>query len=324
MNKPLHVPRIDISALSIGSPPAKRAVAREIDEVCRGTGFFYACGHGIDVDRLAEMTAMMHRMVPPREKYDLAIKAYNPTNSRSRAGFYLAIEGKKAPESFCYLNPNFDVTHPRIVTNAPMHEVNVWPQACDGVDWRAFFENYYWQVFNFSQILLRGFAIALRESEDFFARYFTREDTLSAVSLIRYPYLANYPPLQTAEDGTVLSFGDHLDVSLITVLFQTPLPNLQVESADGYRDVPVSGTDFLINCGTYMEHLTNGLYPARRHRVVFINEERLSLPFFVNLGGDDAPMLNTPSGETQTQRGLAYGQYLQHGLSDLIVKNGQT
>ncbi|MGJ4931581.1 2OG-Fe(II) oxygenase family protein [Bradyrhizobium sp. HKCCYLS2038] len=323
MNRQLNVPRIDIGALRDGDPCEKLALARELDEICRGAGFFYVSGHGIDVRQLAEMTAIMHRTIPAQEKFDLAIKAYNPTNSRSRAGFYLAIEGKKAPESFCYLNPNFDADHPRIAAKAPMHEVNVWPRPRDGVDWRSFFESYYWQIFDLSQTILRGFALALGESEDFFARYFRREDTLSAVSLIRYPYLVNYPPLQTAPDGTVLSFGDHLDVSLITVLFQTPIPNLQVESAGGYLDVPVSGTDFLVNCGTYMAHLTNGLYPARRHRVVFINKERLSLPFFVNLGDDDAPTLDRPGGP-HTRHGLAYGHYLRHGLGDLIVKNGQT
>jgi isopenicillin-N synthase len=324
MTKLLHVPRIDISPLRDGGPAAKRSVAQKIDEICQGTGFFYASGHGIDVDQLVEITTKMHRLVPPQEKYDLAIKAYNPASRRSRAGFYLSIEGKKAPESFCYLNPSFSEAHPRIVAEAPMHEVNVWPQPVDRLDWRAFFERYYWEIFDLSQTLLRGFAIGLGQSEDFFARHFRREDTLSAVSLIRYPYLTKYPPLEAAEDGTVLSFGDHLDVSLITILFQTPVPNLQAESVSGYRDVPVSGEDFLVNCGTYMDHLTHGLYPARRHRVAFINEERLSLPFFAHFGRDVAPILSASGGEVQVQRGLTYGQYLQHGLGDLIVKNGQT
>ncbi|MDW9366947.1 isopenicillin N synthase family oxygenase [Sinorhizobium meliloti] len=323
-DQPIHVPKIDIGALRGGDQAAKLEIAREIDEICRGTGFFYATNHGIDVHALVETTRMLHRAVPPDEKYDLAIKAYNPKNNRSRAGFYLSIEGKKAPESFCYLNPGFDENHPRIAANTPMHEVNVWPRAIDGVDWRAFFEDYYWQVFDLSRTLLRGFALALGQPESFFDIHFRREDTLSAVSLIRYPYLENYPPLRTAEDGTVLNFGDHLDVSVLTVLFQTPVPNLQVEAAGGYRDIPTSGEDFLVNCGTYMEHLTNGLYPARRHRVVFVNKERLSLPFFVNLGHGDAPRLRGRGDVSESASGVPYGEYLRHALGDLIAKNGQT
>lgn len=324
MDKPLHVPRIDISALHGNDPKAKKAVARQIDEACRGSGFFYASGHGIDVATLAEMTRSMHQCVPKQEKFDLAIKAYNPVNNRSRAGFYLSIEGKKAPESFCYLNPNFDASHPRISSNTPMHEENVWPEMHGQLNWREFFEEYYWQVFEFSQILLRGFALALGQEEAYFDRFFKRSDTLSAVSLIRYPYLTNYPPLPSGPDGTVLSFRDHLDVSLITVLYQTAVPNLQVETPDGFLDVPVSDQDYLVNCGTYMQHITNGLYPAKKHRVVFINEERLSLPFFVNLGWEDAPILDRSNEVVNEDNSLPYGQYLQHGLSDLIVKNGQT
>src|SRR5208337_1047296 len=106
--------------------------------------------------------------------------------------------------------------------------------------WKDFYEEYFWKVFHLSAVLLRGLALGLGKAEDFFERHFHLETTLSAVSLIRYPYLQNYPPVKTAGDGTKLSFEDHQDVSLITVLFQTPIPNLQVRTPDGYRYLPTS------------------------------------------------------------------------------------
>jgi isopenicillin-N synthase len=146
------------------------------------------------------------------------------------------------------------------------------------------------------------------------------------VSLIHYLYLEDYPPVKLGPDGTQLSFEDHKDVSIITVLFQSPVPNLQVETADGWLDVPTSADDFLINCGTYMEHLTNGYYPAPVHRVTWINAERLSLPFFVHASNDAVLAPFHPAGirTGRPNEPLRYGAYLQHGLRALIDKNGQT
>jgi isopenicillin-N synthase len=74
-----------------------------------------------------------------------------------------------------------------------------------------------------------------------------------------------------------------------------------------------------------MPHITNGYFHAPNHRVKHINAERLSLPYFVNLGNDSAiepfhpfevdGIKNTP---------IPYGEFLNHGLRALIEKNGQT
>jgi isopenicillin-N synthase len=326
MNKQADVPIIDVSPLSDGDRNAKMRIAREIDTACKGFGFFYAANHNIDHRALDEVTTEFHRTMTDSEKWHLAIHAYNPNNPRSRNGYYLAIKGKKAPESYCYLNPSFTEHHPMIVAKTPMHEVNIWPDEVLHPGLRAFYEEYYWSVFRLSSVLLRGFALALGKDEQFFESYFTAADTLSAVSLIRYPYLEDYPPVKMGADGTKLSFGHHKDVSLITVLYQTPVPNLQVETEAGYRDIPTSGDCFLVNCGTYMSHITNNYYPAPVHRVIFINAERLSIPFFGNLGHNSMIEPFTPHDPQgiSANEAVPYGQYLQKGLLRLIETNGQT
>jgi isopenicillin-N synthase len=326
MNQQANVPFIDVSPLSGDDQDAKLRVAREIDTACRGSGFFYAANHGIDLRALEEVTTEFHRAMTGAEKWDTAIHAYNPNNPRSRNGYYMAIKGQKAPESFCYLNPLFTEDHPMIVAKKPMHEVNIWPDEERHPGLRAFYEEYYRSMFRLSAVLLRGFALALGKDECFFEQYFTEADTLSAVSLIRYPYLEDYPPVFTGADGTKLSFENHEDVSLITVLFQTPVPNLQVETPTGYLDIPTSGDCFLVNCGTYMTHITNNYYPSPVHRVTFINAERLSIPFFAHFGYNSVIEPFTPHGPQGiiANELLPYGQYLQGGLHELIVTNGQT
>jgi isopenicillin-N synthase len=320
------VPTIDVSPLSGADRGAKMRVARQLDAACRGDGFFHAANHGIDLRALQEVSTGFHRAMTEAEKWELAIHAYNPNNPRSRNGYYLAIQGKKANESYCYLNPSFTDRHPMIAARTPMHEVNVWPDEVTHPGLRGFYEAYYWSVFRLSSMLLRGFALALGKDELFFDPYFTADDTLSAVSLIRYPYLEDYPPVKTGPDGTKLSFEHHQDVSLITVLYQTPVPNLQVETAAGYRQIPTSGDCFLVNCGTYMAHITNNYYPAPVHRVVFVNAERLSIPFFAHLGYNDRIEPFTPHGPqgVSGHEAIPYGPYLEQELRRLIVTNGQT
>jgi isopenicillin-N synthase len=325
MKRQAEVPTIDIAPLFAADGAAKRRVAREIDRACRGDGFFFAAGHGINVHRLQDVVEAFHQRMTTEEKRRIAINAYNEANPHVRNGYYMATPGKKAVESFCYLNPAFTLDHPRIVAGIPMHEVNRWPDEMAHPGFRDYCEDYFSQMLTLSRALLRGFALALGRDESYFDAHVTAEDTLSAVSLIRYPRIEHYPQIKTAPDGQRLSFDDHVDVSIITVLFQTPIPNLQVETADGWLDLPVSSDDYLINAGTFLEYLTNSHYRAPNHRVKFINAARLSLPFFVHASHTSRLEPFHPAGaHAGGNNAIDYGDYLQNGLRMLINKNGQT
>ena len=115
--------------------------------------------------------------------------------------------------------------------------------------------------------------MALGKDENFFDDHFQGDNTL----FNSIPYLKDYSPVKTGLDGTKLGFEDDLDVSLITILFQTPIPNLQVETLNGSRDIRISSDEnFLVNCGTYMSHITNNYFHAPNHRVTYKNTERFS------------------------------------------------
>ncbi|MER5357253.1 2OG-Fe(II) oxygenase family protein [Streptomyces sp. NPDC002785] len=321
-----EVPTIDISPLFGDDANEKTRVAQEINKACRGSGFFYASHHGIDVQLLQDVVNEFHRKMTDQEKFGLAINAYNKNNPHLRNGYYMAAKGKKAVESWCYLNPSFSEDHPMITSGTPLHEVNIWPDEDRHPRFRSFCEQYYGEVFRLSRVLMRGFALALGKPENFFDPALSEADTLSAVSLIRYPYLEDYPPVKTGPDGMKLSFEDHLDVSMITVLFQTEVQNLQVETVDGWKDLPTSGDNFLVNCGTFLGYLTNDYFPAPNHRVKFVNAERLSLPFFLHAGHNSVkePFAPEGIGDKELNPTIPYGDYLQHGFHALIAKNGQT
>ena len=82
------------------------------------------------------------------------------------------------------------------------------------------------------------------------------------------------------------------------------------------------------------------VYRAVWHRVKHRNIDRLSIPFFVNLGYHDAPEPCHPGyhdapepchprssqkldDTPQLNKPLKYGEFLKKGLWDLIVSNGQ-
>src|ERR1700733_11925971 len=159
MKQLADVPVIDISGLSGSNPAAKKDIALEIDRACRGSGFFYAANHGIDLAALEKATTDFHRDISETEKWRLAINAYNPSNPRTRNGYYMAVKGRKANESFCYLNPSFTEDHSMIKEGLPTHEVNIWPDESKHPGLQQFYEAYYLDVFKLSSLLLRGFAI---------------------------------------------------------------------------------------------------------------------------------------------------------------------
>jgi isopenicillin-N synthase len=326
MSQIANVPTIDIAPLFGEDEQEKARVALAIHDASRGSGFFYAANHGIDVGRLCEVVNEFHRTMTPEEKFELAINAYNPANSHVRNGYYMAVEGKKAVESFCYLNPSFTSEHPMIQAQIAGHEVNEWPQEHRHPGFREFCEQYFHEVLELSIVLLRGYALALGKPERYFDEHVKQSDTLSAVSLIRYPFLDSYPPVKRGPDGEKLSFEDHYDVSLITVLYQTAVQNLQVQTTQGWMDLPTSDENYLVNAGTFLAHLTNDYFPAPLHRVKWINAERLSLPFFVHAGATSLMQPFTPTGTPDPNGNLTipYGEYVQKELKALIVKNGQT
>lgn len=96
------VPTIDISPLFGANLQEKLNVAAEIDKACRGSGFFFASNHGVDIlDDLVKTTRKFHQSISEKEKFDLAIVAYNKDNTtQKRNGYYLPVEGKKAVESY--------------------------------------------------------------------------------------------------------------------------------------------------------------------------------------------------------------------------------
>ena len=108
---------------------------------------------------------------------------------------------------------------------------------------------------------LRVIAVGLGAHEDFFE--FMVKDGATLTRAI------HYPAMQAAPGEEHVWAGEHADINLITALPRSTAKGLQVKVGnDTWIDAAPPDGSVVINTGIMLEHLTNGIIPSGRHRVV--------------------------------------------------------
>lgn len=123
--------------------------------------------------------------------------------------------------------------------------------------------------------LLRAWAVSLGQAPDFFDAPFEKPHPLLK--------LVHYPGHDGSESGQ--GVGAHSDVGVLTLLLlEKGSTGLQVQTADGWIDVPALPGHFVVNIGELLEAATDGYLRATPHRVLPTapGRSRYSLPFFLN------------------------------------------
>lgn len=273
------VPTIDISALYGHDLDAKLQVAKQIDTICRKSGFFQISNHHIKcLNSLTSEAFRFFKTLNQEQRMSLAANKFNQKNTHTYRGYFPAkVNGK---EGFDIGNPNLNDEHQAIKQNLPLNEITVWPDESIIPNFKEFFVNFYAEMTSLARVLLRGFALATGKEETFFDDKLMHDNCMSTLRLNYYPFLENIDAVEIAPDGTRLGCETHRDGSLITILFQ-PIEGLQVEDDEvGWINVEPSDCNFVINTGGCMSRWTNNIYQAANHRVKFMNIERVSVPYF--------------------------------------------
>jgi len=91
------IPIIDISPLFGDDLEAKLNVGKQIDTVCRFTGFFQITNHGIpDLQGFTEKAFEFFKTLSTEQKMAMAPKKFNPNNKHVYRGYFPAsVNGKK-------------------------------------------------------------------------------------------------------------------------------------------------------------------------------------------------------------------------------------
>jgi isopenicillin N synthase-like dioxygenase len=265
-----HIPIIDVSGLS-GSAANRKAVATQLGEACRESGFFYVVGHGVGEGLRRQLRELSQQFFAQ----DLATKMRirMALGGRAWRGYFRMgdelTSGKPDQKEGLYFGAELPADHPLVRAGTPLHGPNLFPT--DPPGFREAVLDYLAALTQLGHRLMAGLALSLGLEESYFADRYTGEPLI----LFR---IFNYPP---PRDPALWGVGEHTDYGLLTILLQDDAGGLEVRSRSKWVPAPPVPDSFVCNIGDMLDRMTSGLYRSTPHRVRNpAPRDRLSFPFF--------------------------------------------
>jgi isopenicillin N synthase-like dioxygenase len=261
-------PVMDLSDFQAASPSAKRDAGKQVDEICRRTGFLAVAGHGISDQVIADVwnTSRMFFDLPTDRKLEVKMPyvgypyGYSPLQAEALAKSL----GEQTPpdikESFS-IGPLEQSQHTGNEPDADFRfAVNLWP--AEPANFREAWSRYYRAMGVLAARIMRVFAVALDLPEEFFDS--VTDDPISAMRALNYPHQSSPP-----KPGQ-LRAGAHSDYGSLTILrSEAAAGGLEIHTPDGeWQAVPILLDAFIINIGDLMARWTNDHWVSTLHRVV--------------------------------------------------------
>jgi len=268
-NSTESIPIIDIASRDIAR------IGAALDRACCEFGFFYVTGHSISPALSARMMTLAREFFasPLNEKMTIAMAH----GGRAWRGYFQVdgelTSGRPDRKEGIYFGIELGPDDPRVRAGLPLHGGNLFP-AMPG--FRDTVLAYIDEVTAVGQMLLRGIAVGLGLTPDYFLDRYTSDPTV----LFR---IFNYPPSTADADENELGVGEHTDYGLLTLLQQDEVGGLQVWHRDRWLPAPPVPDSFVCNIGDMLERLTAGRYVSALHRVRNVStRDRISMPLFLD------------------------------------------
>jgi isopenicillin N synthase-like dioxygenase len=279
---------VDITDLGTGDPARRKAAVAALGSAAEDMGFL--CIVGTPVDPLTDPKRVQELLrvfsLPPEEKQRLANSKHNPANANDYRGYYgLKRGGDKVVMAGFDLGSGRKPPAGADAVTRMLLEPNVWPPESLLPGWRATVEQHYREIEQVSRLIMSGLASYLGLDEGYFAPFFG-----GGSSTLRF-LLSPHRPDLTADsvderlratvDGRKvrLGTGAHRDSGVLTLLWQEG--SLQAQDPDGdWLDAPTLPRALNVNFGDVMDFWTGGRLQATPHRVIAVERNRYSIPFF--------------------------------------------
>ena len=282
------LPVIDLTQQD--KPAVRDDFHRHLADIARDSGFFYLEGHGIP-------RAQMHRI------QDLAQRFFAlPAADKQR----IAIENTRHFKGYTGVGQEITRLHPDLreqmdfgeeLPPVPLHPdtpiwwglqgPNQWPQALPEL--RDEILRWLDSCRHVAQRLLHALLEALGQPAHAL-------DALVAPPCNHRLKIIHYPG--QAPGASMQGVGPHKDGGLLTLLLQDHVGGLQVQTADGWIDVPPRPYSFVVNLAEMLELATNGYLRANVHRVVSppAGHSRYTIAYFYapSLHVQQMPLLPLP------------------------------
>jgi isopenicillin N synthase-like dioxygenase len=326
MSASKEIPIIDVAAMvATLSDDSIADVARQMNEACRGSGFFYLSNHGIPqpvIDRAFAEHRKFHAL-PLEEKLKLkrnqwhrGYVAEGGNIARASARF----EAAKLPNRLESFGIRHEVpeNHPDY-KRRPLQGPNQWP------DDPAFKEGvlaYINALRDLGMKLLRPMAVAMGEDREFFVPFFSPPCTNLR--------MLHYPPAPPMNPDGRFGIHPHTDYGFLTLLAQDTTGGLQVRRPDGswIEATPVPGT-LVINVGDMLARWANDVFNSTPHRVISpaVSTDRYSMAMFFDPNLDS--MIQTrpqfvEAGQQPKYETINWGEYYARSLDSNFDRAGVT
>lgn len=261
-----RVPVIDIKKINTASDKIK--ISRELYKASTDLGFIYIKNHDISEKLINDLRTdglnFFRSSIDDKEKVLITKK------HRGWLGFGGAKMGDKAKpdlkESFIW---GYQDSLGQTVEDHPLRGKNQWPSFQTSLQNSAM--EYFKAGDSLARTLLKGFALGLNLTEDFFTK--TSSQPLSRASLVYYPS----QPKELGSDQFGVSA--HTDFGVLTILCQDNVGGLQIQDLNGdwFHAPPIPDT-LIINVADLLSRWTAGKYKSTPHRVVNNSgKERMSI-----------------------------------------------
>lgn len=292
-----QIPELDLRRFDAGEAPRAQFLA-QLRAAAHDVGFFYVTGHDVDGRLLRDLMdcAQQFFSLPDGDK-----RAIEMVNSPHFRGYNRVAAERTRGQPDWREQIDIGAERPALPRDrgspawARLRGPNQWPAALPEL--RTVVTRWQSSAMQVLARLLRAFALALGQTDDALEPLYG-DDPHFLVKLIRYPGR----DVTTADQGV----GAHKDAGLITLLLQDGQGGLQVETPQGWIDVPPRNGTFVVNIGELLELASDGYLRATMHRVVTppAGAERISAAFFLGARLDaTVPLLQLPPALAAHARG---------------------
>ena len=266
------IPCVDLSKAD------RREVAAELVRALEDVGFLYLenvkC---FNPDELYRATEWFFNL-PGEKKREVATATWNPQNKNAYRGYFPAVEGGSSFKEGLEMGKEISPDDPD--AKRVLYEKNLWPVEDSTVPFRQIMSKYNDDMDRTSLEVTRLIAIGLGMDENAFDELFLTKP-LSTLRLLCYPPRKEEPPPESKDGDLVMQCNEHSDAVFLTFLATFHHRGLQILTKEGkWVFVEPRPNALVVNIGEILSKMTGYRLKATMHRVIYMGERRLSLPFF--------------------------------------------
>ena len=264
------IPKIDLQALIANDPRASRDLLAGIQE----HGFLIVRNTSLSAADVLQVTDMYRQFfhLPGSEKERVSM-----AKTGSNRGWGASGSEQVDPNA----NPDYKEVFDSGFVPSPMHPyaahsvyaINQWPTLPE--EFEGIIKNYYTAAMRVAIDVLLAIAGVLNLDRDYFTDRFSHP-----MALLRGNYYPTRPDWAGDKDFGIAA---HTDYGCVTLLATDGVGGLEAQSRDGkWVSVVAEPGEFIINFGEMLQMWTDGAVRATPHRVRGSEQDRISVPLFLN------------------------------------------